>query len=268
VERANREPDGRVVWTLTLNGSSTAAAGNATLNLSSLVGSAAGTSVTSSATVALAVTLTPPTLSVTPASSSVSFLQGQAATNVMTIAGNGTYTGPASLTVTGLPTGVTAAWSSNPITLASETGTSTLTLAASSTAKVGSATVTVTASGDHVTSTTQVTLQVVQAPALQLALSVATLSMSHTAAGSVALTMTELGGLNIPVNVTFSVLPVGVTSALSSVSIDSSGNETATITFTGSTAAKAGTTVVTVGVNGSSNGTTYTAQKTLTLQLN
>jgi uncharacterized membrane protein len=259
---------GAVVWTLTLNGSSTAVAGNATLNLSSLVTSATGTTVTSTATLPLSVTLTPPTLSVTPASTSLSFLQGQTATNVMTIVGNGTYTEPVSLAVTGLPTGVSATWSGNPITLSSETGTSTLTLTAASTAKVGSATITVTASGDRVTSTTQVALQVVQAPALQLALSGPTLTMTHTASGAINLTMTELGGLNIPTNLTLSALPVGITSALSNVSIDSSGNETATLTFTGSTAAKAGTTVLTVGVNGSNNGTTYTVQQTLTLKLN
>jgi uncharacterized membrane protein len=187
----------------------------------------------------------------------------------MTIVGNGTYTGTVSLAVTGLPTGVTATWGSrSTITLSSETGTSTLTLTAASTAKVGSATITVTASGDYLTSKTQVTLQVIQAPALQLALSASTLSMTHTAADSITVTMTELGGLDVPTSLTFSGLPVGVTPTLSNVNLAASGNESATITFTGSSAARAGTTSITIGVNGTNNGTTYTASQKLTLQLN
>jgi len=261
-------PAGAVVWTLTLNGSSSAGAGNSTLSLSALVSSATSTTVNSTATLLLAVSMSQPTLTVTPASSSLSFLQGQSATNLLTIVGNGVYTGAVSLTVSGLPTGVTATWSGNPITLASETGTSALTLTAAATAKVGSTTITVTASGDRVTSTTKIALQVSQAPALQLALSASTLSMTHTAAGSVTLTLTELGGLNVPTTLTVSGLPAGVTSSLGNVSTSASGNETGTITFTGSTAAKALTTALTIGVNGSNNGTTYTAQQSLTLKLN
>ena len=92
--------------------------------------------------------------------------------------------------------------------------------------------------------------------------------MTHTAAGSVTLTLTELGGLNVPTTLTVSGLPAGVTSSLGNVSTSASGNETGTITFTGSTAAKALTTALTIGVNGSNNGTTYTAQQSLTLKLN
>jgi uncharacterized membrane protein len=256
-----------VVWTLTLTGSPAAAAGNATLNLSSQVVSAKGSTVTSTATLPIAVTLTPPTLTITPASSSLSAIQGKSGTDVLTIAGNGTYTGMVSLAVSGLPTGVTATWSSSAVTLASETGTSTLTLTAASTTKIGSATITVTASGDAVTATKQVTLQVTQALALQVALSVSTLSMSHAASSSFIVTMTELGGLNVQTSLMLGGLPAGVTPSLSNVNLTASGNESGTITLTGSSAAKAGTSVLTIGVIGTSNGITYTANQTLSLQL-
>jgi uncharacterized membrane protein len=111
---------------------------------------------------------------------------------VFAIAGNGTYSGTVTLSVSGLPAGVTATWNSSQVTLQAETGTSTLTVTAASTAKIGSATITVTASGDRVTATKQVTVQVTQAPALQLALAGSTLSMSHTAASSFTVTMIEL----------------------------------------------------------------------------
>jgi hypothetical protein len=109
---------------------------------------------------------------------------------------------------------------------------------------------------------------VTQAPALQLALSASTLSMSHTATGPVTVTMTELGGLNVPTTLTLSGLPVGVTPSLSSANLAASGNASRTITFKGSTAAKAGTTKMAVVVTGINNGTTYTSQEALTLKLN
>jgi hypothetical protein len=125
----------------------------------------------------------------------------------------------------------------------------------------------VTANGDGVTATKQVTLQVTQAQGLQLALSVPTLSMSHTASSSFIVTMTELGGLNVQTSLMLGGLPAGVAPSLSNVNLTASGNETGTITLTGSSAAKAGTSVLTIGVTGTSNGVTYTANQTLSLQL-
>ena len=183
---------GTVVWTLTLTGSPAAVASTSSLSLSAMLKSATGTATTTAAAVPLTVTLSPPALTVTPAASSVSLVQGHAATDVFAIAGNGTYSGTVTLSVSGLPAGVTATWNSSQVTLQAETGTSTLTVTAASTAKIGSATITVTASGDRVTATKQVTVQVTQAPALQLALAGSTLSMSHTAASSFTVTMIEL----------------------------------------------------------------------------
>jgi hypothetical protein len=258
---------GVVSWILSLAGSSSAAAGTSTLNLSASVAGVSGSIYTATRTLPITVTLTPPALTVTAASNALVVAQGAAISDVVTLAGNGTYSGPTSLTVSGLPAGVTAKWSSSPVTLASETGSSTLTLTAASTTKIGSATITVTANGDGVTATKQVTLQVTQAQGLQLALSVPTLSMSHTASSSFIVTMTELGGLNVQTSLMLGGLPAGVAPSLSNVNLTASGNETGTITLTGSSAAKAGTSVLTIGVTGTSNGVTYTANQTLSLQL-
>ena len=155
---------GTVVWTLTLTGTSKAAAGSSTLTLNAQVTGATGAAYPASATVPMTVTLTPPTLTATPASTSLAVVQGKSVTDLVTLAGNGTYSGAVSLSVSGLPTGVTAAWSSSAVTLGSGTGTSTLTLTAAPSAAVGSATITVTASGDGLTATKQVTLHVTQGP--------------------------------------------------------------------------------------------------------
>jgi hypothetical protein len=71
----------------------------------------------------------------------------------------------------------------------------------------------------------------------------------------------------VPAKLTLSGLPAGVTSSIGNVSLAASGNESGTITLTGSSAAKAGTSVLTIGANGNSNGVAYSAKQTLTLQL-
>jgi hypothetical protein len=227
---------GTVVWTLTLTGSSSALAGASTLSLAAKVAPATGAAVTAAATLPLSVTLTPPTLSLSAASSTLAVIQGKSVADLVTLAGNGTYAGAVTLSVSGLPTGVTATWSSSTITLNSETGSSMLTLAAASSAPLGSATVTITAKGDGLTTTKQVTLQVTQAPGLQLSLSAASLSMLHTGSTSVTVSMTELGGLDVPTTLTLAGLPAGVTPTLTNVKAGASGAESGTITFTGGTA--------------------------------
>jgi len=248
--------------TLTLTAAAMATAASATITVT-----AAGDGLMASSKFTLTVTKTTPTLTVTPASTSVSVAAGKSVTDGFAIAGNATYGGAVSLSVSGLPAGVTAAWSSSPVTLNAESGISTLTLTAGSTAKAGTSTVTVTASGDGVTATKQITLTVTQAAGLQLALSVSSLAMTHTASGSVTVSMTELGGLDIPTTLTLSGLPAGVTPSLGKVSVGVGGSESGVLTFAGSTKATAGTSTLTIGVSGVSNGVTYKATQTMTLQL-
>jgi hypothetical protein len=99
-------------------------------------------------------------LTVAAASAALALPRGKSAAQVFTLSGNGTYAGPVSLSIAGLPSGVTTAWSSNPLALAAESGKTTLTLTAAATAKVASTAVTVTAKGDGVTATKQFMLQV------------------------------------------------------------------------------------------------------------
>ena len=92
-------------------------------------------------------------LSASPAS--VSANQGASATTTITETPASGFTGSVSLTASGLPAGVTAAFSPS-----STTGTSTLTLTASSTATAGTASVTITGSSGSLTHTTNVNLTV------------------------------------------------------------------------------------------------------------
>jgi len=258
---------GAVAWTLTLTGSASAVASSSTLNLTAQVVSAAGAALSASATLPMTVTLTPPTLSVTPASASVSVGLGSAVTDAVTLAGNGSVTGAVTMSVSGLPAGVTATWSASAVTLSSGAGTSTLTLTAGSTAKAGTATITVTAAANGVSATSKLTLAVTQGPGLQLVLSATSLSMPHAGSTSVTVSMTELGGLNIPTTLTLAGLPSGVTPVLSNVVVGPAGAESGLITFTGSSKAAVGTYSLTFGVNGVNGGVTYAASATATLAL-
>jgi len=237
---------GAVSWTLTLTGSAKAVAGTSNLSIAAKVVAKSGSSYSQSATLPLAVTLTPPTLSVTPASASVSVVQGKSATDIFTLAGNATYSGAAAISISGLPSGVTASWSSASVPMTNQTGTSTLTLTASSSATVGTSSLTVKVVGDGLTVSKTITLQVQQAPAVQVALAATALSMTHTSTGSVAVTTTAVGGLSASVSLSVSGLPAGVTAAFSKSPLPAPGSGSSTLTFTGSSSAKAGSWQVTI----------------------
>ena len=264
---------GAVTWTLTLTGSSTAVAGAATLGLSAKIAPRSGAVVAASANLPLTITLTPPTLSLATASGTVSLVQGKTATDVISLTANGSFNGTVTLSVSGLPSGVTSSWSANGITLANGSGSSTLTLTALATATVSSTTVTVTATGDGVTATKTLTAQVQQAPGLTMGLGVTSLSMTHSSTGKIMVSVTPQGGLKLTgVSLELSGLPAGVTPSFGQGTISSSGVFSAPMTLTGSSSAKTGTFSVSVAASTGSNGgpsgvTAYTASLTFALTL-
>jgi len=90
-----------------------------------------------------------------PSASTVSVKQGASGTDTITVADTGGFTGSVAFTVSGLPSGVTAAFSPT-----SSTSSSVLTLTASSTATTGAFTVTVTGTSGSTTASTTFTLSV------------------------------------------------------------------------------------------------------------
>ena len=93
------------------------------------------------------------TLSASP--SSVTVTQGSTGTSTITVSPQNGFTGGVTLSASGLPIGVTAAFSPNPTTT-----TSTLTLTANPTATTGTVTVTITGVSSNLTRTTTLTLRV------------------------------------------------------------------------------------------------------------
>lgn len=93
------------------------------------------------------------TLSASPAS--VSVTQGSTASSTVSVTPSGGFTGSVTLSASGLPSGVTASFGTNPTT-----GNSSVTFTASATATTGTASVTITGTSSTLTHTTSISLTV------------------------------------------------------------------------------------------------------------
>jgi hypothetical protein len=93
--------------------------------------------------------------SLTASPSSVSVAQGSSGASTITVVPQNGFSGSVTLSASGLPSGVTAAFTPNPTTT-----TSALTLTASATAALGTSTVTITGTSGSLTATTTVSLTV------------------------------------------------------------------------------------------------------------
>lgn len=97
------------------------------------------------------------TLAASPASLSIA--QGASGTETISITGKNGFTGTVTLSASGLPSGVTPSFGTNPTT-----GMSALTLSANATASVGTSTVTITGTSGSLTRTTTFSLTVTAPP--------------------------------------------------------------------------------------------------------
>jgi hypothetical protein len=114
-----------------------------------------------SAQAALTVTK-PATLAASAAFSTLNIGKGKSVVNNIAISTSDTFHTAVSFAISGLPTGVSASWSANPVVPASNGGlaSTTLMLKAASTAPLASRAVTITATGGGLTVTRNITVQV------------------------------------------------------------------------------------------------------------
>src|SRR5271170_5870542 len=96
-----------------------------------------------------------PSFTLSDSPTSLTVTQGSSGTSTITVNDLNGFTGSVTLAASGLPSGVTATFSTNPTT-----GTSVLTLTASATATTGTSTVTITGTSGSLTATTTVALTV------------------------------------------------------------------------------------------------------------
>lgn len=217
--------------TLTLMAASSAALGASQFTVK-------GTSGSLTASLTITVTVTPPpSFTVALAPASLSLGQGTSGTNTVTVTPLNGFTGAVSLAITGLPTGVTAAFSP-----ASASSTSTLTLTASASASLGTATATVTGTSGKISANASLALTVSTGPSFTLAAAPATLTVAQGTSGTSKITVTGVNGFKGTVLLAIGGLPTGVTAAFS----PGSTSTTSTLTLTASPSASPGTATVTI----------------------
>jgi aryl-phospho-beta-D-glucosidase BglC (GH1 family) len=191
------------------------------------------------------------------APTSASVTRGASATASISISRTN-FTSAVALSVSGLPSGVSASF--NP---SSTTGTSsTLTFTASSTATTGTSVVTVTGSANGLSRTASISLTVNSVPTSTFALSAptaATVAAGQSASATISITRTNFTSA---VAFTTSALPAGVTASYNPQS--ATGNSSI-VTFTASSSAAAGTTSVTITGTGGSPAITRTVVIALTV---
>ena len=181
------------------------------------------------------------------AASGTTVEQGTSATDSVTVSAINGFSGTVALSVSGLPSGVTASFS--PASVTGSAG-STLTFTASNTATVGEATVTITGTSGSTTETATLTLTVTAEPNFTISISPTSLSVPPNTNPTATITVTFVGGLTGSVSLSATGLPSGVSANFAPSSLNSSG--TATVNFFSQTSTPAGTTNISiVGTDGS-----------------
>jgi uncharacterized membrane protein len=230
--------------TLTLTASPTAATGTAFVTVT-------GTSGGFTSTVTIKLTVSPDyTLSASP--NALTVVQGNQGTSAITITPSNGFTGSVTLSASGLPTGVTAAFSTNPATTSS-----TLTLTASATATTGATTVTITGTSGSFSATTTIQLAVNPPPSFTLSASPGNISVTQGTGATSAITVNPLNGFDSSVTLSATGLPTGVTAGFSV----NPATSNSTLTLTASATATTGASTVTI------TGTSGALTETATIQL-
>ncbi|MGA9508192.1 MAG: protease pro-enzyme activation domain-containing protein [Candidatus Sulfotelmatobacter sp.] len=201
------------------------------------------------------------TLSNSP--SSLTIAEGGASgTSTITVNDVSGFTGSVSLAASGLPTGVTAAFSPNPTT-----GSSTLKLTASTSATTGTKTVTITGTSGSLVATTTLALTVsaTSSPNFTISASPASLSVKRGGKGTSTIKISSEDSFSSATTLSATGLPSGVTAVFSSNSVTppANGSATSTLTFTASATATIGKATITV--KGTSGSLSHSATITLTV---
>lgn len=196
------------------------------------------------------------------APSSVSIGQSSRTSAAVTVAVSGGFSAAVSLSITGLPSGITAAFA--PASFAAPgSGSSTLTLSSASNVAAGSYPLTIAATSGSQQKTSVLTLTV-SAP-FTISASPTALSIARGSSGSVTITASLGPAMSGSLTLSASSLPSGVTAAFSPASISSaSGNSPSSkLTLTVSSSATPGT--YSILVNAASGATVESAAISLTI---
>jgi len=235
----------------------TLAAGSST---SCVVGGASTITITGSSgslsattTISLIISAPTPAYTLSASPSALTLAQGSRVTDTVSTAVIAGFTGSVTLAATGLPSGVTASWSSNPTT-----ANSVLMLTASSTATLGAATVTITGTNGCTSVSTTIALTVTSPlkGSFTLTASASALSIGPGSGVTDTITVTDISPFTGSVTLAASGLPSGVTAVFGA----NPNTGRSVLTLTAGCAVAIGTYTVTItGVSGSLTATTAIA---------
>jgi uncharacterized membrane protein len=212
-------------------------------------------------TISLTLTVTAPSLTLTPSATSATVATLSSTVITLTTAAQSGFKSAVTLSISGLPKGVTAGFA--PTSIASPgNGSSKLTLAAASGTAAGTYNLTITAKGGGVTQTQPFTLTVV-VPSFTLTLG--TSKANVTAGGSIPITVSTaaLTGFKSALALSVSGLPKGVTASFAPTSIAAPGNGSSKLTLKAASTTVANTYNLTV--TGTGGGVTKTQPFSLTV---
>ncbi|HEY1732251.1 MAG TPA: MBG domain-containing protein, partial [Terriglobales bacterium] len=171
-----------------------------------------------------------PSHALTAATSSVSLGPGANVTLSLTSTVANGFNAAVAISATGLPAGVTAAFS--PTTLAAPgSGSISLKLTAASTAAAGSVSVNVKATGAGITSTFALTVTVLPAPAFTFTASSSSLALLPGTTASVTLTSEGNSTFNSALSFRASGLPSGLTASFAPATLAAPGTGSSTFTI-------------------------------------
>jgi uncharacterized membrane protein len=205
-------------------------------------------------TVTLSLVVAAPNFALASSLTSLPVIAGNSTSvNVFATPQNG-FNAAVALSVSGLPTGVTAAFSPTSI---SGTAVSVLKLTAASTASAGSYTLTITGTSGSLKQTATVSL-VVSAPSLAITASASSLTLPVSTSASLTVTATQNG---VTSAFTVTGMPSGVTAAFSPSTLSASG--TTTLNFTAGATVTGGTYPLTI--TGAGGGLTSKASVSLVI---
>jgi hypothetical protein len=197
------------------------------------------------------------TLSSSP--NTVTIAQGTSGTSTITVTPQNGFSGSVALSVSGLPSGVTASFS--PKTASTS---STLTLKASATAILGAATVTINGKSGTLMNATPIALTVIKPLGkFTLTASPTALTVAQGNSGTSTITIHPTGGFDQNVTLGASGLPSGVTASFS----PNPATSTSTLTLAASGSATVGkaTIIITGTYTGASGSVVETTKVTLTV---
>ena len=218
---------------LTFTVNSSVAAGQYPLTITGISGSLTQTTT-------LTLTVGVPSFTLYGASAST-IGQGSTGTGYVYIQQQNGFNGNVSLSISGLPSGVTATFAPNPTTYSSS-----IQFAVASTAAVGTSTLTITGTSGSQVQTTTMSLTVA-APTFSL-YGPYSLNLNQGASATSSVTVSPLYGFTGSVNLSASGLPSGVTASFS----PNPATGSSTVTLTATSTASPGTTTFTItGTSGS-----------------